>query len=61
MSVIGVIVLLIIGSIGGCADGKFDKCEQFGAKRYHYLMPTYTPACMAIRWLNNKQIFEEVR
>jgi hypothetical protein len=53
-------IVLIFGAFAGFVEGDFDKCEPFGAKRYHYLMLTYVPGCVASRWLSNKKaIFED--
>lgn len=44
----------------GALDGGFGRCDTFGEKRYHYVIPTYYGGCVAYRWLANKDfIFQK--
>jgi hypothetical protein len=57
--VILAVIIQFVGLIAGGMEGDFNKCQPFGTKRYHYVVLGYVPACVTVRWLESKQVFEE--
>lgn len=54
-AIFALILSTLIGSIIGACDGDWHKCEPFGTKRFHYLIPSYVASCATMRYLTNKE------
>jgi uncharacterized protein (DUF983 family) len=54
-----VFFIVLVSFSLGWVRGEY-RCDNWGEKRYHYIVPTYYAGCVASRWLDSeKEIFRD--